>query len=516
MKRAKLVAVSALILTIALAPVSRADVKSGTKCTRIGQTTISANKKFTCTKVGATKVWNKGVALPAVGPRVTMRVTSPDLTSTGGVPNNFVDISKSTSVTKWLTNYAAGTQVSQTYAAVGEPLTISWHVTQTDTSQVAANLPVWLTVNANEGGAQRAVFTYQTKSGTQMIKANSQGRSETQIPGITDSQGDVSFILRNTNSIGEAEPTPTALNRLQPAQNTVLYSNFTLTARSSHIRERKDVVSIHFTKPSDKLLWSDEFSASGKVAPDDQTWNQETGDGCPDLCGWGNGEVEFYKESATRTDGKGHLVITTKKLSPTTTYSCYPDTCQWSSGKITTQGKTSYQYGLIEARIKVPEGGGTWPAFWMLGTSITTVPWPLSGEIDIMEAAGNEPYKISGTAHLANSRGQHIYKGDYTYTPQLTASGYHTFGVLWKPDQLDWLVDGQVFYTLQKRNVGSSPWPFNAPFYIIVNTAMGGGFGGLVSWELNSATTSIDWIRVYQNGGFGCVTTSSTSTGNCS
>jgi len=432
------------------------------------------------------------------------------------VPNNFVDISKSTQVAKWLPNYAAGTQVSQTYATVGEPLTISWHVTQTDSSQAAANLPVWLTVNANEGGAQRAVFTYETESGTQTIKANTDGKGETQIAGLTDSHGDVSFNLRNANLIGEAEPTPTALNKVQPAQNTVLYSDFTLTAHSSHIRESKDVISIHFIQPSDKLLWSDEFAASTKVAPDEQTWNQQTGDGCPNLCGWGNGEVEFYKESATRTDGEGHLVITTKPLSPNTTYSCYPDTCQWSSGKITTQGKTSYQYGLIEARIKVPAGGGTWPAFWMLGTNITTVPWPLSGEIDIMEAAGNEPYKVSGTAHSANSRGQHIWNGNYTYTPQLTASGYHTFAVSWKPDQIDWLVDGQVYYTLKKRSLGSSPWPFNAPFYIIVNTAMGGGFGGLVSWDLHSATTSIDWIRVYQNGGYGCVTTSSVSIGSCS
>jgi len=521
MKKSRLFKASAfvsglmLISTAFTSAASHADVKAGSACPTLGKTSVSAGKRFTCIKSGTKKVWNRGLTLPATGPKLTMRLTSPALNSTGGKPDNFVDLTSAADTTKWINNYAPGTAAYQAYVNVGGALNLSWHVSDTQSGAAFANQPVWLVVNANEGSTQRTTFTYQTTGDIQTVKTNSTGKAQTQIAGMTDANGDVSFVLQNTNTIGQAEPTPAAINRIQAAQNIILSSHITLTAHSSAIRESRDFLSAHFVKPSETLLWADEFSATNTVAPSADTWNLVSGDGCPDLCGWGNGEVEYYKESANRTDGKGHLVITTKPLAATTTYSCYPDTCQWSSGKIDTQGKVAYQYGLIEARMKLPAGGGTWPAFWMLGTSITTVPWPLSGEIDIMEAAGNEPYKISGTAHSANSRGEHIWNGDYSYTPQLTASGYHTFGVLWKPDRIDWLLDGQVYYTLQHRDVGVSPWPFNDPFYIIVNTAMGGGFGGLVDWGLTRATTTVDWIRVYQNGSYGCVTTDTQSLGTC-
>jgi len=515
-RRTKVLLASSLMLGLILAPtVSRADVQAGTACPTLGKTSISAGKRFTCIKAGTKKVWNKGVMLPATGPAVTMRLTTPALVSTNGVPENFVDLTSSTSSKQWLGNYAAGSKVYQTYTNVGDALQLTWHVTDTITGAAFANKPVWLVMNANEGSYQRTTFTYEDANGIQTVRVNSTTKAQTQIPGTTDANGDVTFSVQNTNTIAQAEPTPRAMNRTQVGQNISLYSHITLTARSSSIRETKDFLNAHFVKPSAKLLWADEFSATGSVAPSADTWNLVSGDGCPDLCGWGNGEVEYYKEAANRTDGKGRLIISTKQLSPTTWYSCYPDTCQWSSGKITTQGKVSYQYGLIEARIKLPSGGGTWPAFWMLGTSITTVPWPLSGEIDIMEAAGNEPYKVSGTAHSANSQGEHTWHGGYTYTPKLTASEYHTFSVAWQPDRIDWFLDGRRYYTLQKKDVGSGAWPFNDPFYIIVNTAMGGGFGGLVSWDLKSATTSVDWIRVYEYGQYGCVATETTSVGNC-
>lgn len=516
MQRTHLITIGSLVLGLMLLPtISRADVQAGKACPTLSKTSINAGKRFTCIKVGSTKVWNRGIALPAFGPKVTMRLTSPALTSTAGKPDNFVDLTSTPTASEWIKAYASGSKVYQTYAQVGDDLQLSWHVTDTATGAALANKPVWLVVNANEGSYQRTTFTYQNNIGTQTIKANSTQKAQTQIPGITDENGDVTFSLKNTNTIGQGEPTPPAPNRTQVGQNISLFSHITLTAHSSATHESRDFLSAHFVKPSEALLWSDEFSATGVVAPSADNWNLVSGDGCPDLCGWGNGELEYYKESANRTDGKGRLVISTKQLLPTTDYSCYPDTCQWSSGKITTQGRVSYQYGLIEARIKLPSGGGTWPAFWMLGTNITTVPWPLSGEIDIMEAAGNEPYKVSGTAHSANGQGEHIWNGGYTYTSKLTASEYHTFGVAWQPDRIDWLLDGKRYYTLQKKDVGSGVWPFNDPFYIIVNTAMGGGFGGLVSWDLKSATTSVDWIRAYANGQYGCVTTETASIGNC-
>ena len=398
---------------------------------------------------------------------------------------------------------------------MNEPLEISWHVTNTDTGTAFANKPVWLIVNANSGGYQRTTFSYQTSSGTKAVSSNDSGLAQTQIAGTTDSNGNVTFSLKNTNSVAQAEPTPTYLNKLQPWQNINLASYITLTARSSAIREQRVFMAAHFAKPASALLWSDEFSGASGQAPNDTNWSVVTGDGCPDLCGWGNDEKEFYTDNASYTNGAGKLVIDTKKLTSASGLSCYPSTCRWSSGKFTSKAKINVQYGLVEARIKVAGGPGTWPAFWMLGKNIDQVGWPFSGEIDIMETAGNDPAKVSGTTHSNDVYGEHIWNTGYMYTSDDTYKNYHTFSVLWQPNRIDWFLDGENYYSLTKAELGSSPWVFNAPFYIIFNTAMGGGFGGPIASYLTSATTSIDWVRVYQYGQHGCVTTPSSSMGNC-
>lgn len=515
--RRSLTGVVTLLFTavFVLPSASQTTVSAGGACWPSGKTTISEGKRYTCIKVGSKRVWDRGVAVPTVGPKTTARLTSPTLETSGGQPMNFVDLTTNRAVQAWLPNFGPGTKVYHLYAERGSTLNLSWNITNTTSGQVWPNKRVGLIVNSNLGGAQSTTFRYTDTSGVRTVKENIDGRGQSVIFKTADSSGNVSFSLTNTNSIAQAEPKPVAQNVLQPAQNIQLFSYISLTGYSSTLNETRDILIVHFTKPDSKLLWADDFSGSSGQDPNADNWNVITGDGCPLLCGWGNDEREFYLDTANRTDGNGNMVISTKRLTQATAQSCYPFSCQWSSGKFTSQGKVEVQYGLVEARIKVAGGPGTWPAFWMLGKNIDEVGWPFSGEIDIMEIAGNDPTKVVGTAHSINSVGDHIWNGGFMYTNENVSDQFHTFSVLWQPNRIDWFIDGQNYYTLSKTDLGSSPWVFNQPFYIILNTAMGGGFGGDIAPYLTSATTTIDWVRVYQHGAIGCVKTSSTTNGSC-
>lgn len=165
-------------------------------------------------------------------------------------------------------------------------------------------------------------------------------------------------------------------------------------------------------------------------------------------------------------------------------------------------------YGKLEARIKVPAGGGTWPAFWMLGDTHPTVPWPWSGEIDIMEQKGNLPNVLWGTIHGAGGGGaiarmpiQNTYD-----TGSDLANAYHTYGILWEPDKLTWTYDGNEILSTTKAQwklVSDADWPCNQPYYLIFNLAMGGDFAGGVSGSLAAAAMKIDWVRYSTYNGYG-------------
>jgi len=135
------------------------------------------------------------------------------------------------------------------------------------------------------------------------------------------------------------------------------------------------------------LVWSDEFNQPDGSSPDATKWTYDTGGG-----GWGNNELEYYtsRTNNARIAG-GMLVIEADKEN-------YQGS-SYTSARLKTQGKWSWRYGRMEARIKIPRGQGMWPAFWMLGTNITSVGWPTCGEIDIMENIGKEPGTVHGTVH---------------------------------------------------------------------------------------------------------------------
>lgn len=266
--------------------------------------------------------------------------------------------------------------------------------------------------------------------------------------------------------------------------------------------------------PGKVLLWSEEFKGAAGSAPSNTTWTPDIGDGCAGgNCGWGNNERQFYTAGANQLDGtaEGNLVVTATRAGASSNR-CYYGTCAWTSGKIHTNGKVSFSYGQLEARVKVPAGGGTWPAFWMLGSNIGSVGWPRCGELDIMEAVGNAPKMLWGTAHMADGNGRRVLRGGTTQLPDDLSAGYHVFAVNWTPTSITWLLDYKPYYTVTKNDFGYATWPFGpsangtAPrMFAILNIAMGGDMGGTISSSLSSAAMAVDWVRYYQMDGQGAV-----------
>jgi beta-glucanase (GH16 family) len=223
-----------------------------------------------------------------------------------------------------------------------------------------------------------------------------------------------------------------------------------------------------------QLVWSDEFNGA---SIDGSVWNFETGGN-----GWGNHEQEYY-QAANASIENGNLVITGKKE--------VVGTNNYTSARMTTQGKKEFLYGRIEARIKMPVGKGFWPAFWMLGSNINTVDWPASGEIDIMEHI-NDDSLIHGTGHWDDNG--HVYKGDKIAS---SPSGYHVYSIEWTDKYIKWFVDGIQFY--ESDITSSAKSEFRHAYFILLNFALGGDWPGqTIDNSLLPAKMYVDYVRVYQ------------------
>ncbi len=235
---------------------------------------------------------------------------------------------------------------------------------------------------------------------------------------------------------------------------------------------------------NERLIWSDEFEYSGK--PDSSNWNYELGNGCPKLCGWGNNEEEVYSDqpSNVRVEN-GKMILQARKTNH-----------GWTSGKITTQRKMNFTYGRVEFRAKLPEGKGSWPALWMLPENIVTIGWPACGEIDVMEHVGRNPAVVQSAIHTTASFGETINKNS-TIVDSFH-SDFHTYEVIWTKEKLAFLVDGVSYYVFQPEKRNADTWPFDSPFFIIMNVAMGGGLGGPIDTAITQAKMEVDYVRVYQ------------------
>ncbi|TRW99756.1 glycoside hydrolase family 16 protein [Flavobacterium gawalongense] len=225
------------------------------------------------------------------------------------------------------------------------------------------------------------------------------------------------------------------------------------------------------------LVWSDEFNVDG--APDSAKWGCDLGSG-----GWGNNESQYYTnrpENVIVQDG----LLKIKTLKESFSGSNY------TSARILTKDKFSFKYGRVEINAKLPAGGGTWPALWMLGSNISSAGWPACGEIDIMEHVGNSLNKVHGSLHSPGRSGN-TPDTSTVMVPDATTE-FHIYAVDWSATSIKFYVDNQLFYTF----TNTASFPFNQDFFLIINCAMGGNFGGTINPGFTSSTFEIDYVRVY-------------------
>jgi beta-glucanase (GH16 family) len=238
------------------------------------------------------------------------------------------------------------------------------------------------------------------------------------------------------------------------------------------------------------LVWSDEFDGPAGGAPDPAHWTPDVGGD-----GWGNEQLEFNTDRTENafTDGDGHLVIRALKED-------YGGNA-YTSARLTSVDKVEYGPARVEARIRVPQGDGIWPAFWMLGADFPEVGWPGCGEVDILEVRGDEPETVHTTVHGPG------YSGGDAVTAGTTLSGggtyaddFHDYAVDIDPEHIVWWVDGERVHTVRPGDLpAGSPWVFDGAFFLILNVAVGGTFLAPPTDETPfPADLTVDHVRIYE------------------
>ncbi len=271
-------------------------------------------------------------------------------------------------------------------------------------------------------------------------------------------------------------------------------SLFLLTALSSGSRAQEES-QIH----RGRLIWSDEFDGHG--LPDPARWGYETGF-------VRNQEAQYYTKARRKNVRikKGYLVVTGRKermknpdYDPVSKdWRKNREYAEYTSASITTQNRFAMQYGRIEVRAKVPDGRGTWPAIWMLGTDIPQLGWPKCGELDIMEFLGRDSLKVYGTCHWADTfTGKHSSQGKNISVQPPPSADFHVYAIDWSPDTIRFYYDDRMYFTFDINRAGSGvDNSFRKPFYLILNLALG-GWGGKIDDAALPQKFLIDYVRVY-------------------
>ncbi|WP_238649581.1 family 16 glycosylhydrolase [Paenibacillus piscarius] len=295
------------------------------------------------------------------------------------------------------------------------------------------------------------------------------------------------------------------------------YVYYTFTGNPNAPRpDESDQEDIELGTPSDpavagmNLIWQDEFSGT---TLDTSKWNYEQGyyiSNDPNSWGWGNNEQQHYTNSTENVYVQNGQLNIRAKNDPKSFPQDPNRYAQYSSGKINTKDHLSFQYGRVDIRAKLPTGNGIWPALWMLPQDAAYGAWAASGEIDIMEAKGRLPGTTSGAVHFGGQWPVNKYiAGEYHFPQgQTFANDYHVYSMVWEEDNVKWYVDGKFFF-----KVNRSQWysvaapnnpnaPFDQPFYLIMNLAVGGHFDGGLTPDPSDipATMQVDYVRVYKEG----------------
>ena len=233
-----------------------------------------------------------------------------------------------------------------------------------------------------------------------------------------------------------------------------------------------------------KMVWYDEFEGD---TLNKSWWVNETDTHV-------NDEKQVYTPGNNINVADGILTITAKKRGEKQEYGDY------TSGRLNTEGKKEFVYGLMEIRAKLPKGRGSWPAIWMLGNRLRTVDWPACGEIDIMEHVGFDPGAIHSSLHTTSSWGDTQNSGK-THIETFDTE-FHIYGLNWTPEKLEFYVDSpeNIYYTYNPLIKNKDTWPFDEPFFFILNLAIGGGWGGKegIDDSIFPCSMLVDYIRVYQ------------------
>jgi len=235
-----------------------------------------------------------------------------------------------------------------------------------------------------------------------------------------------------------------------------------------------------------ELVWHDEFDSGTELNPTD--WTHEV-----QGAGWVNHELQNYVDHKT----PGGAAVT-QVAGGVLRINCLKENGKVYSGRVYAHVGQGWQYAYIEASIKLPKGKGTWPAFWMMPVNFRS--WPADGEIDIMEEVGVNPNYVSSSLH-ANS---HVHSNGTQVTHEMYCEGaesdFHTYAILWTQRNITTYVDGKQQLSYDNRGLGHDDWPYDAPFYLILNLAWGGDWGGMngVNEGALPCTMEVDYVRVFQ------------------
>jgi beta-glucanase (GH16 family) len=357
-------------------------------------------------------------------------------------------------------------------------------VTQDRSAQTG---PFRFYINLSAASQQQVTVSYSTADGT--AKAGTD---------YTAATGTVTIPVGQTETYVDVQVTGDSLR--QPNQTFYLNIsspvNCTIgTSQASAIIVNSDLAYLPtdttgYTTPASypgyQLLWSDEFNGN---TLNTQNWTFDIGNNS----GWGNQELEYYTSRVNNVFvSAGNLIIEADQES-------YQGS-NYTSARIKTEGIQQFTYGRIDIRAKLPVAHGMWPALWMLGSNISTVPWPGCGETDIMELVGSNPSQVTGSMHWQQSDGSEgTYNNNYDLSSGDFSQQFHVFSLLWQHDSVQFYIDDNLYVNGSNANVTSGTYPFNLPFFFIFNVAVGGDWPGPPdNTTIFPQRMFVDYVRVFE------------------